>query len=224
LLERLHLCGLDGACIARREEDGRVVVLGERVFSRAGLDDLVEHALALLRAHQSGAPMSLGLGTAELRQALGFEGPAALFAKVLRWARDVAPVFVNGDRVRADSATPELDADAAEGLSETEDRIRTAEPLFEATDADLKDPSLRLLVDQGRVVKLAGRLFAHVDRLEELRQRVSGHFRTEDSLELADLKEWTGASRKYVVPMAEWLDRAEVTRNDGGVRRPGPRA
>ena len=224
LTQRLHLSGLDDACLREREQAGRAVVIGDRVFSREGLDDLVDHVLALLRAHQTGAPMSLGLGTAELRQALGFDGPAALFAKVLHWAAGEFPLFVNGDRVRVDSARPELDADAVEGLRATEDRVREADPLFEAGDADLKDPAFRLLVDQGRVVKLEGRLFGHVDRLEELRQKVSEHFAAEPSLELAQLKEWTGASRKFVVPMAEWLDRTGVTRNDGGVRRPGPRA
>ena len=168
--------------------------------------------------------MSLGLGAAELRQALGFDGPSALFAKVLQWAAGECPLFVSGDRVRADTASPELDASAEAGLGEMERRVREAEPMFEATDGNLKDPALRLLVDQGRVVKLDRRLFAHVDRLEELRQKVSAHFASEDSLELKHLKEWTGASRKFVVPLAEWLDRAEVTRNDGGVRRPGPRA
>ena len=168
--------------------------------------------------------MSLGLGAAELRQALGFDGPSALFAKVLQWAAGEYPLFVGGDRVRADTASPELDASAAAGLSEMEARVREAEPMFEATDGDLKDPALRLLVDQGRVVKLDRRLFAHADRLEKIRQKVSAHFASEDSLELKHLKEWTGASRKFVVPLAEWLDRAEVTRNDGGVRRPGPRA
>jgi selenocysteine-specific elongation factor len=224
LLARLHLSGFDDDRIAARVEDGRAIQIGERVFARVGLDDLVERAFALLRAHQSGSPMSLGLGTAELRRALGFDAPAALFAKVLNWASGEHPVFVNGDRVRADTATPELDPTAAEGLGEMENRVRDAEPMFEATDADLKDPALRLLVDQGRVVKLDRRLFAHEDKLEELRQQVSEHFDSNDTLELKSLKEWTGASRKFVVPLAEWLDRAEVTRNDGGVRRPGPRA
>jgi len=191
---------------------------------REGLDDLVERVLALLRAHQEGAPMSLGLGSAELRQALGFDGPAALFAKLLHWTEGEFPIFVNGDRVRVDSATPELDADAAAGLGMIEQRVREAEPLFEAVESDLKNAGFRLLVDQGRVVKLEGRLFAHVDRLEELRNKVSAHFATESALEISHLKDMTGASRKYVVPMAEWLDRAGVTRNDGGVRRAGPRA
>jgi selenocysteine-specific elongation factor len=224
LSERLRMSGFDSARIGAREQAGRVQVIAERIFMREGLDDLVARVLQLLRAHQEGAPMSLGLGSAELRQALGFDGPAALFAKLLHWAEGEFPIFVSGDRVRADSATPELDADAAAGLDVIEQRVREAEPLFEAAESDLKDAGFRLLVDQGRVVKLEGRLFAHVDRLEELRKKVGAHFESESSLEIAHLKDMTGASRKYVVPMAEWLDRAGVTRNDGGVRRAGPRA
>jgi selenocysteine-specific elongation factor len=168
--------------------------------------------------------MSLGLGAAELRQALGFDGPAALFARVLHWAVQLLPVYVNEDRVRADTASPKLDAAAEEGLGEMEERVRSAQPMFEATDEDLKDPALRLLLDQGKIVKLDRRLFAHADRLEALRGQIAAHFDAEDSLELRHLKEWTGASRKFVVPLAEWLDRSEVTRNDGGIRRRGPRS
>jgi len=226
LLARLRFCGHADAesRIAAREEKGRAVALGDRVFSRPALDDMLDRWLALLRAHQSGAPMSLGLGTAELRQALGFDGPAALFGRVLHWAQRQVPIYVNEDRVRADTASPELDAAAEEGLGEMEERVRSAQPMFEATDEDLKDPALRLLLDQGKIVKLERRLFAHADRLEELRRQVAAHFDLEDSLELRHLKEWTGASRKFVVPLAEWLDRSEITRNDGGIRRRGPRS
>jgi len=226
LTTRLHLCGFTDATgrISGRESDGRAVILGDRVFSRPALDEVLEHGLALLRAHQTGSPMSLGLGIAELRQASGFEGPAALFARVLQWAAGQFPIFINGDRVRADNARPELDDEATAGLGALEQRVREAEPLFEASDQDLRDPALRLLLDQNRVVKLEGKLFAHRDKLEELQVRVSDHFREHDTLELQQLKEWTGASRKFVVPMAEWLDRARVTLNDGGVRRPGPAA
>ena len=82
----------------------------------------------------------------------------------------------------------------------------------------------QILLDQGKIVKLERRLFAHAGRLEELRRQVAAHFDLEDSLELRHLKEWTGASRKFVVPLAEWLDRSEITRNDGGIRRRGPRS
>lgn len=222
---RLNMSGFFDvdARIARREADGRAVLIGDRVFLRASLDEVLDRALALLRAHQKNAPMSLGLGTAELRQALGFEGSAALFGRVLQWASESAPLFVDGDRVRADSAKPRLDASAQEGLGEMEARVRAAEPMFEASDTDLRDPALRLLLDQGRIVQLDRRLIIHADRLEELRRQVVAHFAEEPTLELQQLKEWTGASRKFVVPLAEWLDRAQITRNEGGIRSPGPK-
>jgi selenocysteine-specific elongation factor len=32
------------------------------------------------------------------------------------------------------------------------------------------------------------------------------------------LKEWTGVSRKYAIPLLEYLDRERVTRREGGER------
>jgi selenocysteine-specific elongation factor len=31
-------------------------------------------------------------------------------------------------------------------------------------------------------------------------------------------KEWTGASRKYAIPLLEYLDRERVTRREGDIR------
>jgi selenocysteine-specific elongation factor len=73
------------------------------------------------------------------------------------------------------------------------------------------------------VIRLEGRLLVHRDRLDELARRVAEHFEREDALEIGHVKDWTGASRKYVVPLMEWLDRAEVTRFERGMRRRGPR-
>ena len=37
-------------------------------------------------------------------------------------------------------------------------------------------------------------------------------------LSVADFKDWTGVSRKYAIPLLEFLDREHVTRRDGDVR------
>ena len=127
------------------------------------------------------------------------------------------------DRVRADAAAPPLDEATRRELEALEKRIREASPIYEASDAELEQPHLRLLLAQGRAAKLAGRLVAHESFLDDLVRRVGQHFATESELGIAEVKEWTGASRKFVVPMLEWLDAHEVTRFDGKARRPGPR-
>ena len=35
---------------------------------------------------------------------------------------------------------------------------------------------------------------------------------------VSEFKEWTGISRKYAIPLLEFLDRERITRRDGDVR------
>jgi selenocysteine-specific elongation factor len=35
---------------------------------------------------------------------------------------------------------------------------------------------------------------------------------------VADFKDWTGVSRKYAIPLLEYLDREHLTRRDGDAR------
>jgi selenocysteine-specific elongation factor len=226
-LARLALCGLDAeaahAAIETAIGAARFVRIGDRLFATSLLTELAHRALALVRAHQDSQPMTTGLPREELRQTLGFDAGAHVFAQVLdQWATQL-PLFVRGDRVRADQAEPQLDDHQQEELARFEARVREAEPLFEATDADLREPALRLLTESGRAVRLEGRLFAHRHHLDRLIGQVASHFASQPSLDIADVKEWTGASRKFVVPLLEWLDRQEVTRFEGGQRRRGPR-
>ena len=167
--------------------------------------------------------MTTGLPREELRQFLGHRGSSSDFARVLEvWAKR-HPMFVRGDRVRADTADPPLDDTQRAALDAMEQKVLSTDPIFEATPDDMKQPALRLLVDSGTVVRLEGRLLAHRRHLDALAARVGEHFASEDALEIAHVKDWTGASRKFVVPLLEWLDRQEVTRFEHGSRRRGPR-
>ena len=55
----------------------------------------------------------------------------------------------------------------------------------------------------------------------ELRLRAADHSRAHEVLEVAHVKEWTGASRKFVVPILEWFDAHHVTVFDGRQRTRG---
>jgi selenocysteine-specific elongation factor len=125
--------------------------------------------------------------------------------------------------VRADSARPTLSQTQQAGVSALEQRIVAAGIAFDASDADLRSPELGLLLTSGRVVRLGGRLIVRRETLDDLVRRVAEHFAREPRLEIAHVKAITGASRKYVVPLMEWLDANDVTRFAGGARVRGPR-
>jgi selenocysteine-specific elongation factor len=54
--------------------------------------------------------------------------------------------------------------------------------------------------------------------LEELKSTVRREKRKDDLVDVAFFKELVGVTRKYAIPLLEWLDREHVTRRVGKER------
>jgi selenocysteine-specific elongation factor len=79
---------------------------------------------------------------------------------------------------------------------------------------------LHLLVDEGLAAEIGGGLFVTADIAQTIRDRISGWFAGHESMTVAELRDLLGISRKYAVPLAEWLDKSGVTRREGDLRFP----
>jgi selenocysteine-specific elongation factor len=75
-----------------------------------------------------------------------------------------------------------------------------------------------LLLREGTLVKLSDDLVFHRDALSGLKQSLCDQKRNSDRLDVARFKDLTGVSRKYAIPLLEWLDRERVTRRVGDAR------
>ena len=81
---------------------------------------------------------------------------------------------------------------------------------------------LALLRDEGRVVEINAQLFLDVEIASELRRRVTERLADGSTITMSELRDLLGTTRKYAVPIGEYLDRVGVTKRDGDVRRLGP--
>jgi selenocysteine-specific elongation factor len=79
---------------------------------------------------------------------------------------------------------------------------------------------LQLLIDSGLLVKVHGEMFFHRAALDDLTKRVREHGakQTDRAIDVAAFKELAGISRKYAIPLLEYLDRQRVTRREGDRR------
>jgi selenocysteine-specific elongation factor len=59
-------------------------------------------------------------------------------------------------------------------------------------------------------------LLYHTEAIEDLRQLLQA--RRGLRFSVPEFKDWTGVSRKYAIPLLEWLDRERVTRREGDKR------
>jgi selenocysteine-specific elongation factor len=77
----------------------------------------------------------------------------------------------------------------------------------------------RLLVRQKTLVKLES-LYFHAEALARLRTEIAAMKEKQAAprVDVAAFKERFGLSRKYAIPLLEWLDRERVTRRVGEAR------
>jgi selenocysteine-specific elongation factor len=103
-------------------------------------------------------------------------------------------------------------------------------------NAGLKVPALKdvlagLKVDKARaqkivtlllrdkvLVKISDDLVFHRDALGELRKRIAQEKAKSPKMDVARFKDLTGVTRKYAIPLLEYLDREHVTRRVGDER------
>jgi selenocysteine-specific elongation factor len=73
------------------------------------------------------------------------------------------------------------------------------------------------MLSQGMLVKIGDDLYRG-SQIARIRDRVESHFRDHDRLTAAQFRDLLGTSRKYAVPLLEWLDAHGVTIRDGDYR------
>jgi selenocysteine-specific elongation factor len=85
-----------------------------------------------------------------------------------------------------------------------------------AVDAKRARNLLETLVKQKRLVRVSGDLLFHADVLEHLRRSLAAH--RGKRFTVPEFKEWTSISRKFAIPLLEYLDREHVTRRESDAR------
>ena len=75
-----------------------------------------------------------------------------------------------------------------------------------------------LLLRDKILIKTSEELVFHRSALEELRKRIAAEKFKSSKLDIARFKDLTGVSRKYAIPLLEYLDREHVTRRVGDER------
>ncbi len=115
----------------------------------------------------------------------------------------------------------------AESKKKIEDAFATAGlkvPALQDVLAGLKVDKVRaqkivtLLLRDKALIKVSDELVFHRSALEELRRQMAAYKLKAAKIDVAKFKELTGVTRKYAIPLLEYLDRERVTRRVGDAR------
>ncbi len=202
---------------------GWATSFGGRMFDSVVVADMEARLLAELTAFHAAHPSEAGLPRAELAQRVA-AGSGDLFDDVATRLTQAGRV-AGTDRLRLASHAPLL----ADEVSRAADAVRAAveaaglaPPDAAALAQEAGVPAAKLenllarLAREQKLVRLDGLPF-HPARLERLREEISA-LGPGTAIDVAAFKARYGVSRKYAIPLLEWLDRVRVTRRVGNSR------
>jgi len=78
---------------------------------------------------------------------------------------------------------------------------------------------LLILIKEKTLIKVTEELMFHHSAIEQLRRTLAGYKVGSDRISVPAFKELTGITRKYAIPLLEYLDRERVTRRVGDERQ-----
>ena len=176
----------------------------------------------LLAAFHSQNPLLPGMALEEMRSRVLGEAPAFLMDHVLR---DAPGLVAENETLRLRSHAVAFREDEAAAVEKIEAAFAAGALAVPATNEVLArcgvEPAraralLQLLLRQRRLIKVNADLVFHAEAIAGLRSMLAEKRGVRFSV--TEFKDWTGVSRKYAIPLLEYLDHERVTRREGDSR------
>jgi selenocysteine-specific elongation factor len=192
----------------------------------AALQALRDATLALLARFHADQPLRPALGREELKRRLFSGAPEGAFEQALASLADAGRVRLSADGValarHVVSFSPAeeraRDALVQAALAAGFRGLESPGEVVPGADAKLVERVTRVLTAEGRLCRVGDALLLHRDHLEGLKSEVRRRWPPGSRLDVAGVKDLTGLSRKFVIPLLEYLDRERVTRRAGADR------
>ncbi len=156
--------------------------------------------------------------------------PEAAIHSLLDRLRQKGTVIADGSSIALEGRKPRL-SHTEKALKEQAERA-IAEGGYQPPDltalqeqagarASVLPDLLTLLVEEGRIVEINKDLYLSAETEADLRGRVQERLRTGNGLTMAELRDLLATTRRFAVPIGEYLDRIGLTRREGDLRFPG---
>lgn len=210
--------------IAKLTYEGESYYLSARVMSR--WKDKIKQALA--EYHQS-FPLREGYPKEELRSRLFPTLNNKQFQMVLVHLEQTGGIELHANSVAVRGFTPKPGSTQNAGIKRLEE-IYLANPFQPPNWSDatreagiIKDDQeiLNYLLTRGTIVKVADGLFFHHQALTKAVELVKDHLAQRGELLLGEVRDLLQTSRKYALPLLEYLDNKKITRRVGDKRVAG---
>ncbi len=213
-----------------------LVLLGQPphlVVHKKHFDQLAKLAVEQLGKFHAANPLVAGLQKEELRAKLVPAGKSVpvpspmLLNGLLQSLAAQGRVDVQGETVRLGGRQVQLSPEeiaARDAITAAFEKAGLAVPSAGEVLAGLRidrtraEKLLRILLKENALHRITEDLIFHPAALRDLRQILARRKTQNARLSVTDFKQLTGLTRKYAIPLLEYLDRERVTRREGDER------
>jgi selenocysteine-specific elongation factor len=192
------------------------------LMDRAWFDKMRQHLVETVRDFHRAHPLLPGIAKEDLRRRELGEAPPFVFDALLAEAKEVV---VEGETVRLRTHKVVLKQDEEQARAAIERAFEqaglavpaVAEVLAKSgVEAGRARSLLQILLREKCLIRISEDLVFHHSAVESLRRLLAARKATRFNVGI--FKDWTGVSRKYAIPLLEYLDRERITRREGDER------
>ena len=211
--------------LSKAVQNGDIVRAADVFIHRGSFDSLKSQLTKRVEDFQANSPLVAGLSRKELQES--FATRSEVFSAALDALVKEKQLEFAGELVRLPGRGVVMKDEEAESKKTIEQAFASAGLAVPA----LKDVLSTLKVDRARaqkivtlmlrdkvLVKVSDDLVFHSSALQQLRQQMASQKAKSPNIDVGRFKELTGVSRKYAIPLLEYLDRERVTRRVGNER------
>jgi selenocysteine-specific elongation factor len=206
-------------------KQGRVVRIADVFLQSSAVDALKRLIVSRVGDFHRKNPLVGGIGKEELR--IQTKTTPEVFDAVVSMLVREKQIEITGDLVRLPGlgvVMKDEEAAAKKQIEETFGQAGLKVPALQEVIAGLKVDKVRaqkivtLLLRDKALIRVSDELVFHRSALDELRRHIAAYRVKSLKIDVAQFKELTGVTRKYAIPLLEYLDRERVTKRVGDAR------
>jgi len=195
---------------------GQAEKLGNLLLDRSYLKRIRDRIYGILEEYHKQNPLQKGMSKEELR--VRMKMTPQTFDLLLSSASDFQVVE---DRVKLAQVKLELSEEQVterEAIEELFFKKGFSPPSKDDVVSKYSSELLYSLIDTGTLVRISQDLLLHKDVLERGKIDIARAVKEKGLLKLTEIKDILKTTRKFAVPVAEYLDRTGFTRREGDLR------
>ncbi len=204
----------------------KVAAIGKYVVHTEKFAEYTQMLKKLVDEFHTKNPQKMGISKEELRTRLPKVEPVIFQAALDECLKD-GTLEAEKDKVRSKKAGYVVDDTMVSEKERIAGKLKEygfGPPVLKELSAEMNQKEsymrdvLERLIYEGRVVKVKSDMYFHSEVIADLKEKVTGYLREKKEMTPSDIKSVLPLSRKYLIPLLEYLDEIKVTIRTGDKR------